>query len=159
MTKYICYLENTFLGPISIVATEAAIIALHLDKITLADAVVDDTPLLRQAALELREYFAGRRHNFELPLDLQGTEFQKKVWLALRQIPYGQTRSYREIAEAIGNPNGCRAVGLANNKNPLAILVPCHRVIGSNGSLVGYAGGLELKAALLSLEQNSLTSC
>ncbi len=105
-----------------------------------------------RAAGQLTEYFAGKRKVFDLPLELKGTEFQKKVWQALREIPYGTTCSYGEIAAKIGNPKASRAVGGANNKNPIAIVVPCHRVIGANGSLVGYASGLRTKEALLKLE-------
>lgn len=105
-----------------------------------------------RAAAQLTEYFAGKRKVFDLPLEPHGTEFQKKVWQALREIPYGTTCSYGEIAAKIGNPKASRAVGGANNKNPIAIVVPCHRVIGANGSLVGYASGLQTKEALLKLE-------
>lgn len=110
------------------------------------------TPLLEQAARQLREYFSGERRSFELPLSLEGTPFQRRVWQALRQIPYGQSRSYGEIAAATGSPRASRAVGMANNRNPVMILVPCHRVLGRDGSLVGYAGGLEIKKKLLELE-------
>lgn len=104
---------------------------------------------------QLCEYFDKKRQIFELPLELNGTSFQKKVWNALSEIPYAQTRSYKEIATFIGNKNASRAVGHANNKNPIAIIIPCHRVIGSSGKLVGYAGGLEIKKALLELESQS----
>jgi methylated-DNA-[protein]-cysteine S-methyltransferase len=112
----------------------------------------DQNPLLLQAASQLCDYFAGRRHTFELPLDPQGTEFQRKVWKALAEIPYGETRSYRDIAAAVGLPRAVRAVGAANGRNPLPIMVPCHRVIGVDGKLVGYAGGLRVKKLLLELE-------
>ena len=101
---------------------------------------------------QLLDYLAGNREYFELPLSPKGTPFQKKVWNALRAIPYGQTRSYRDIALAVDCPRGFRAVGMANNRNPIPILIPCHRVVGADGSLTGYAGGLELKRALLTLE-------
>lgn len=101
---------------------------------------------------ELNEYFAGERREFSLPLDLRGTEFQLACWQALREIPYGETRSYRDIAEAIGHPHAYRAVGMSNNRNPVAIIVPCHRVIASSGSLCGYGGGLDIKRKLLDLE-------
>ena len=101
---------------------------------------------------QLREYFAGNRKKFELPLAAEGTDFQKRVWEALRTIPYGETRSYKEIARLCGNEKACRAVGMANHVNPLAIVVPCHRVVGSSGKLTGYAGGLEVKQQLLELE-------
>ncbi|HXE91802.1 MAG TPA: methylated-DNA--[protein]-cysteine S-methyltransferase [Terriglobales bacterium] len=101
---------------------------------------------------QLEEYFAGVRREFTLPLDLRGTEFQKRCWQALLEIPYGRTRSYAEVARAVGKPRAFRAVGLANNRNPIAIVVPCHRVIGKDGSLTGYGGGLDVKEELLRLE-------
>ena len=101
---------------------------------------------------QINEYLDGSRKTFNFPYELRGTEFQKKVWTELCKIPYGETRTYKDIAVAIGNPKASRAVGMANNKNPIIIAVPCHRVIGANGSLTGYAGGLGMKAALLSLE-------
>lgn len=118
-----------------------------------------DTPtaLTDEAARQLREYFAGERREFTVPLCPHGTEFQQAVWLALRAIPYGHTRSYGQIAAAVGNPNASRAVGMANNKNPLMIFVPCHRVVGANGSLVGYAAGLDVKRKLLDLEKQQIT--
>lgn len=105
---------------------------------------------------QLDEYFAGTRTEFTFPYRLHGTPFQEKVWEELRQIPYGETRSYKDIAEAIGHPKAYRAVGMANNANPIFIAIPCHRVIGANGSLVGYGGGLEMKKALLELEKKFL---
>ena len=107
---------------------------------------------------ELGEYFAGKRRRFSLPLDLRGTDFQLACWRALVDIPYGETRSYRDIAQAIGHPHACRAVGMSNNRNPVAIIVPCHRVIASSGSLCGYGGGLDLKRKLLDLEQAGLNA-
>lgn len=111
--------------------------------------------LTKNVYIQLSEYFDGKRTSFDFPYELRGTEFQKKVWTELCKIPYGRTKSYKEIAEAIGSPAACRAVGMANNKNPLAIAVPCHRVIGSDGSLTGYASGITLKKALLELERAS----
>lgn len=107
-----------------------------------------------QMARELKEYAAGNRTKFTVPLDLSGTRFQKRVWKALCNIPYGQTRSYGEIARQVGNPHGARAVGMANHYNPVAIVVPCHRVIASDGSLGGYAGGLSRKSSILDLEKS-----
>lgn len=101
---------------------------------------------------QLNEYFAGQRREFSMPLDLRGTDFQLKCWRALLDIPYGETRSYRDLAEAIGHPNAYRAVGMSNNRNPVAIVVPCHRVIAADGSLCGYGGGLDVKRKLLDLE-------
>ncbi|MBV7548022.1 methylated-DNA--[protein]-cysteine S-methyltransferase [Pseudomonas sp. PDM26] len=109
-------------------------------------------PILVRTAAQLREYFSGTRDRFELDLDFAGTEFQKKVWAALLTIPFGETRSYSQIAEQIGNPAAVRAVGAANGKNPLSIVAPCHRVIGASGKLTGFAGGLEAKELLLTLE-------
>jgi O-6-methylguanine DNA methyltransferase len=107
---------------------------------------------MRQYTTELDEYFAGQRRQFSFHLDLRGTLFQLECWLALLEIPYGETRSYADIARAVGRPKGFRAVGLANNRNPIAIIVPCHRVIASDGTLCGYGGGLDLKQKLLVLE-------
>ncbi|MFT3990279.1 MAG: methylated-DNA--[protein]-cysteine S-methyltransferase [Luteolibacter sp.] len=111
-------------------------------------------PILKQTARQLDDYFAGKLKQFTVPLDfIHGTGFQKKVWTALTTIPFGETRSYAQIAAQIGNPKAVRAVGAANSKNPISIIAPCHRVIGSNGKLTGFAGGLEAKALLLKLEQ------
>jgi methylated-DNA-[protein]-cysteine S-methyltransferase len=107
---------------------------------------------MRGYVRELDEYFAGKRRNFSFPLDLRGTDFQRACWRALLAIPYGETRSYADIARAVGKPQGFRAVGMANNRNPLAIVVPCHRVIASDGTLCGYGGGLDIKRKLLELE-------
>jgi len=111
-----------------------------------------ETPLIKKAAKQLDEYFAGKRKEFDLPLEFNGTEFQKKAWEALLTIPYGETRSYGEIAAQIGSPKAARAVGMANNRNPIVIICPCHRVIGADGSPVGYGGGLPNKEYLLKLE-------
>jgi len=110
----------------------------------------------RQPVQQLNEYFAGKRQTFQVSLDPKGTQFQLKVWQALRNIPYGHTVSYGQIAQAIGRPGAARAIGAANGQNPLSIIVPCHRVIGSNGKLVGYGGGLSIKEALLTHETRSL---
>lgn len=109
----------------------------------------DNLPVLRQAARELTEYMAGERREFTVPLEPKGTDFQMRVWRALRTIPFGEVRSYADIARALGQPTATRAVGAANGKNPLAVFIPCHRVIGSNGSLTGFGGGIEVKRALL----------
>ncbi len=114
------------------------------------------TALTNRASTEIQEYLAGKRQTFDIPLKPFGTPFQTKVWNALGNIPYGQTRSYKEVASMIGNPKAMRAVGMANNKNPLPIMIPCHRVIGSRGDLVGYAYGLKIKQFLLELEKNAL---
>jgi len=112
-----------------------------------------ETPLIQKAAAQIEEYLDGKRKHFSLPLAPQGTEFQLAVWQALQKIPYGETRSYKEIAASIGRPKAVRAVGMANNRNPISIIVPCHRVIGHDGKLVGYGGGLPLKQRLLELER------
>jgi methylated-DNA-[protein]-cysteine S-methyltransferase len=105
---------------------------------------------------QLQSYFAGERTNFDLPLLLEGTDFQKKVWTALQEIPYGETISYKKLAETVGSPKGVRAVGAANGANPIPIIIPCHRVIGHDGSLTGFGGGLPLKKQLLELESHQL---
>lgn len=112
-----------------------------------------ETELLKKTAKQLNEYFQGSRKEFDLSLNPSGTDFQKKVWKALQAIPYGETRSYKQIAEAVGNPRASRAVGMANHNNPIMCIIPCHRVIGANGKLVGYAGGLDIKEKLLNLEK------
>ncbi len=112
----------------------------------------EKTPLTESAYEQLCEYLEGKRVFFDIPYTLTGTDFQKKVWQALCDIPYGEVRSYKDIAIAVGNPKASRAIGMANNKNPITVIIPCHRVIGSSGKLVGYAGGLEMKKYLLTLE-------
>jgi O-6-methylguanine DNA methyltransferase len=123
--------------------------------VTLQESRSALAPYLR----ELEEYFAGERREFSFPLDLRGTDFQLACWNALLEIPYGETRSYRDIAQAIGHPHAFRAVGMSNNRNPVAIVVPCHRVIASSGSLCGYGGGLDIKRKLLDLEQAGIAAC
>jgi len=122
------------------------------DKTTRFDQSDESERALQPYARELEEYFAGQRRQFSFPLDLRGTEFQLACWRALLQIPYAETRTYADIARAVGKPTGFRAVGMANNRNPLAIVVPCHRVIASDGTLCGYGGGLDVKRKLLELE-------
>lgn len=115
-------------------------------------AVQKETPLIAAAAAQLREYFAGARKVFDLPLSPDGTAFQRRVWEKLCEIPYGECRSYGDLAGSIGNPKACRAVGMANHRNPILIVIPCHRVLGKDGSLTGYAAGMKMKQALLDLE-------
>ncbi len=110
-------------------------------------------PILLQAEKQIQDYFGGKLKKFSVPLDMKGTDFQKRVWKALLKIPYGRTKSYGELASQIGSPLASRAVGMANGRNPISIIVPCHRVIGANGKLTGFAGGLEVKAQLLHLEK------
>ncbi|MBP1763856.1 MAG: cysteine methyltransferase [Firmicutes bacterium] len=148
------FFYETEIGKIGIADNGKAITHLTFsDKKLPADGIVRETALIRDAAAQIQGYLAGRRKDFEFPLVMEGTPFQQKVWEALQEIPYGETRSYKEIAVSIRNPKACRAVGMANNKNPIAIVVPCHRVVGANGNLVGYAGGLDIKARLLNLEK------
>ena len=146
---------NTKIGRIGIEENGKAITKLDFINKDMEEEIIEEneTALLKEAINELNEYLDGNRSSFDLPLEPKGTEFQKKVWNALKEIPYGETRSYGEIAKIIGNEKAARAVGMANNKNPIAIIVPCHRVIGANGKLVGYAGGLDLKEKLLQLER------
>lgn len=144
---------QTELGTIGIADNGAAITDVFFGKEAAPkDLREKETPLIRKAISEIKEYLAGKRTSFDLPLEMKGTEFQKATWDALLTIPYGETRSYKQIAEQIGRPKACRAIGMANNRNAISIIVPCHRVIGANGSLVGYGGGLDLKERLLSLE-------
>ena len=146
------------IGNLIIMEEENAIIKLCFkeQEITnIKDIQEFETPLLKKAKKQLEEYFEGKRKKFDLALRLNGTSFQNKVWKALLNIPYGETRSYKDIAIAVGNEKACRAVGMANNKNPLPIFIPCHRVIGSNGKLIGYAGGLDIKIKLLELEREN----
>lgn len=155
--KYILCCE-TPIGKIVVVEEEDAIIGLYFreeDIREIRDIKEAKTPLLEEARKQLNEYFKGERKVFDLPFKLNGTEFQKKVWKALCHIPYGETFSYKDIAKSIGNENASRAVGNANNKNPLSIFIPCHRVIGANGKLVGYGGGLDIKIKLLELEKKN----
>lgn len=144
----------TMAGLLRIVEENDAIVQIQFEQEqkTVGDAVLQDTPLLLEAKRQLEEYFAGLRASFSLPLNPQGTAFQKKVWQQLEAIPYGQTRTYGQIAAAVGQPTASRAVGGANHNNPIAIVIPCHRVIGANGKLTGYAGGLDIKEKLLRLE-------
>ena len=151
--------ENTFsyktnVGEIWIVENGTAITKLYFPEEKQPQGiVVQETQLLKRAGEQLVDYLAGKRKTFDLPLAPKGTEFQQHVWKALQEIPYGETRSYGDIAKRIDNPKAYRAVGMSNNKNPLPIFIPCHRVIGTNGKLVGYAGGLAIKEYLLKLEK------
>ena len=142
----------TPLGPMALGAEGDALVRVYLPGASLPPLPDTDTPLLLQGIGQLEEYFTGARKTFDLPLAPGGTPFQQAVWQALTAIPWGETRSYGQIAREIGRPGAARAVGMANHRNPLPILIPCHRVIGAGGRLVGYAGGLELKQALLRLE-------
>jgi methylated-DNA-[protein]-cysteine S-methyltransferase len=144
------------IGELKIVEDEGYIVAVDLTGTESSEiqAMYIESAIVATAAEQLYEYLSGERLVFDLPLRPKGTEFQLAVWNALLAIPYGQTRSYRDIAVAIGNPKAVRAVGMANHHNPISFIIPCHRVIGANGSLVGYGGGLPLKKRLLDMEQS-----
>lgn len=145
------YLE-TEIGRLYLAEEDGCIVRISSGQAP-AEDVMGSSPLLEQAAVEVAEYLAGRRQKFSVPVKPKGTPFQEKVWATLRQIPFGETRSYGEIAKMVGNPKGARAVGMACNRNPVLLMIPCHRVVGSNGKLVGFACGLPMKEKLLSLEK------
>ncbi len=147
--QYLLHLESP-IGPLTLTEEDGALIRLDFGKKGQAGP---ETTLLAEAKKQLEQYFSGTLRSFTLPLRPEGTPFQQKVWAALLQIPWGETRTYGQVAAMIGRPKACRAVGMANNRNPLPIFIPCHRVIGANGQLTGYAGGLSAKEHLLSLEQ------
>lgn len=150
----IIYFYQTDIGKIGIAESDNIITNLYFHGEDIPeDAVVNETELLKEAGRQLQEYLAGKRKDFTLPLAPAGTEFMLRVWESLRSIPYGETRSYREIAQSTGNQKASRAVGLANNRNPIPIFIPCHRVVGVNGKLTGYRGGLRIKEQLLELER------
>lgn len=140
------------IGLLTVEEQDHAITAIHFGGVAVCEPV---TPLLCQAKQQLTEYFEGHRRSFDLPLAPHGTPFQQAAWAALCEIPYGEVRSYAQQAAAIGKPNACRAIGMANHCNPIPILIPCHRVIGTGGKLTGYAGGLDTKRYLLALEQTA----
>lgn len=147
-----CQCVDTPLGLLRLVSDGKRLLAIEFEGRHGQPCDDGSDPALAACAAQLSEYFAGERRAFDLPLAPAGTAFQRRVRAALLQIPYGELRSYREIARAIGQPNAVRAVGAANGRNPLPIVVPCHRVVGSDGSLTGFAGGLEVKRRLLELE-------
>lgn len=159
MHLYCQYLTSP-VGRLQLVANDEALMGILWDcetanRVRLGEMVEDAThPILLKAKRQLLEYLAGERQVFDVPLAFKGTDFQKKVWQALLTIPYGETRSYQDIAIQIGNIKAVRAVGAANAKNPISIITPCHRVIGANGKMVGFAGGLDRKEILLKIEQN-----
>ena len=156
--SYVSKSMNSPVGELTLVASERGLAAIlwendNPQRVPLGPLAEDPQhPVLLEAERQLTDYFAGKRKSFSLKLDFAGTEFQKRVWEALLTIPFGETRSYTQIAQQIGNPKAVRAVGAANGKNPISIVAPCHRVIGSSGKLTGFAGGLEAKALLLDLE-------
>lgn len=146
---------STPFGELALGEENGAIVRLYLPNTPTPRLISRETPLLIEGRRQVLEYLTGARREFELPLAPQGTTFQKRVWAALRDIPYGQTCTYRDIALAVCCPRGVRAVGMACNRNPIPIMIPCHRVVGAGGVLTGYAGGVELKQALLDLEQKN----
>ena len=149
--------RETLIGTIGIAEENGKIISLCFDdRKAPRDMETKETPLIKEAFSQLEEYLNGKRRTFDLPLEPRGTEWQMKCWRALLEIPYGETRAYSEIARVAGNPKACRAVGLANNRNPIAVFIPCHRVIGKNGSLTGFGGGLDKKEKLLLLEKQNI---
>jgi O-6-methylguanine DNA methyltransferase len=150
-TLYYSHMSSP-VGVLLLVLSEGGLVALEFGDAKVRAEWIESAEKTALVTRQLEEYFAGRRRKFNVPLDLRGTDFQKRCWQELLKIPYGETRSYADIARAIGNPLAVRAVGLANGQNPTAIIVPCHRVIGSDGSLTGYGGGLEIKRKLLELE-------
>ena len=151
MTAYFYEFE---IGKIGIAEKDGKITNLYFENDELPkDLLICETSVLKEAARQLKSYLAGELKEFSLPLAPAGTDFMKKVWTNLCEIPYGKTATYKEIAEKIGSPKAARAVGLANNRNSIPIFIPCHRVIGADGSLTGYRGGLELKKRLLNLEK------
>lgn len=148
------YFYNYEIGRIGIAENCGNITHVYFTEYSVPQGIQEaETPLIKEAAQQLSSYFAGELKDFSLPLAPVGTNFQKKVWKALCEIPYGKTASYKEIAVKVGSPQAARAVGLANNRNPIPIIIPCHRVIGADGSLTGYAGGLALKQRLLNIER------
>lgn len=148
-------------GPLTLVGDGPHLVGLYMDGQSHLPPVEsfgerhDEDAVLRQVATQLGEYFAGKRETFDLPLSASGTAFQEQVWEALTHIPYGETWTYGRLAQEVGNPNSSRAVGLANGRNPMCIVVPCHRIVGADGSLTGFAGGVERKKALLDLERSN----
>lgn len=150
-------------GPLFLAASTKGLVRLEFEartqKLGAGTTLQESAPSLAPYLRQLDEYFAGERREFSFALDLRGTDFQLACWNALLGIPYGETRSYRDIAQAIGHPHAYRAVGMSNNRNPVAIVVPCHRVIASGGSLCGYGGGLDIKRKLLDLERASVPAC
>lgn len=150
------YFYNTIIGTLGISEKNNSISAVYFaDRFKPVENDIGETALIKEAAAQLNSYLTGRLQRFSLPLAPEGTDFMRRVWLELQKIPYGQTATYGQIAKRIGNEKACRAVGMANNRNPIPIIIPCHRVIGANGKLVGFGGGLDLKQKLLDIEQQN----
>jgi len=153
--KYAAVMESP-IGLLMLVEEDGALTEVRFGKCC-ENITLCDTPLLKKAVQELNEYFSGQRKTFTVPLNPKGTPFQQRCWNALLQIPYGETRTYGQQAAMIGNPKACRAVGMGNHRNPLPVFIPCHRVVGANGTLTGYAGGLHIKETLLQIERMNPT--
>jgi len=155
---FIYYYTYPNIGRVGIAECDDCICGIYWDNKEPKIFEVKETPLIKKADAQLKEFFAGNRKEFDLPIKfIKGTPFQREVWQALIDIPYGQTKSYREVAEYIGRPKACRAVGMGNHRNPISIVVPCHRVVNhGSGGLGGYAGGLDVKQFLLDLESKNL---
>ena len=154
--NYSCCIDSP-VGPLTFISDETAVTRIRFGRFSDGSEAFRPTDaalpeVVRQAVRELAAYFSGELQHFTVPVAPAGTPFQQRVWAALQRIPYGATCSYRAIAEAVGNPKACRAVGMANHRNPIPILIPCHRVVGANGALTGYASGLKIKSQLLQLE-------
>jgi methylated-DNA-[protein]-cysteine S-methyltransferase len=147
------------IGDLLLTAEEGRITGLHFSPFAIGPEWRHDPRALHDAATQLQEYFAGDRTEFDLPLSPEGTDFQRRVWALLREIPYGETTTYGTLARELGDPKTVRAVGLANGRNPIAVIIPCHRVIGADGSLTGFGGGLDRKRALLDLEAGVNALC
>ncbi len=148
------FIYQTQIAPLLLVENNGTLVEVSFRAPLPNSCVHKETPLLKEAFRQLQEYFCGRRKTFDLPLSAKGTVFQQKVWQALQTIPYGQVASYKDIAVRVGNPKACRAVGMANHNNPIGIIIPCHRVVGTDGKLTGYAGGVDIKEKLLALEKH-----
>ncbi|MGA8574374.1 MAG: methylated-DNA--[protein]-cysteine S-methyltransferase [Candidatus Cybelea sp.] len=161
MQRYFYTIMESPVGELKLVAGERGLAAIAWEtskRLALLDEATKEPnhPVLIETERQLNEYFAGKRRTFKLQLDFIGTDFQRRVWAALLEIPFGETRTYGQIAKQLGDPNLMRAVGTANGRNPIPIVAPCHRVIGASGALVGFGGGLETKARLLRLERGEL---
>ena len=152
------------IGRLRLVASDDGLSAIHWEndkprRVRFSDLLIESPnhTMLTRADMELADYFAGKRSTFSLPLDMRGTPFQQQVWQAILSIPFGETRTYTALAKQIGNPHGARAVGAATGRNPIAVVIPCHRIVGSSGDLTGFAGGLQAKAYLLNRERHTVT--
>lgn len=152
--KYVKMMD-TKIGRINLIEEDNKIIEIRINKKVEDGIIKKDTPVLKETEKQLEEYFEGKRKTFDVPLNPKGTNFMKKVWTALQNIPYGEVKTYQQIAEEVENPKAARAVGMANHRNPIPIIIPCHRVIGSNSKLVGYALGMDMKKFLLDWEKKN----